>query len=172
MPLIFSSFSAGEGKYVGQSEIPTADLINPDKNATLYKFAPGRYRAELHTRLTGGLYPLMTGLLILTYLGNPSSHRQGQGLIVIAACSVILGLRGITIIAEGELRNSATMIYIVWGVPLIAIATATYLLTTDRSVVSDRMLNQTEIFLHMLGKKLGPVRARLLGRQKLNEGAA
>ena len=83
-----SSFSGGKtARGRSQMEVSTYDLLFPSPEDPLYKLRPGRFRAELHTRLTGGLHPLMVGLIILAFLGNPTSHRQGQGLIITTACT-------------------------------------------------------------------------------------
>ena len=168
-----SSFSGGSsGKSFSQMEIPTMGLLFPDKNEPFYKYAPGRYRAELHTRLTGGLYPLMVGLLLLAYLGNPSSHRQGQTLVIFTACGVIVGLRGITLVAEGAMRSDASMVFVVWGVPLITMAVAIFLLMTDRSAFPPDLLSKTEAHLYRINQKLLPLRKKLFGYNPLREETA
>ena len=165
-----SSFSGGSSsKAMSQMEVPTMELLNPSKDSQLYKIAPGRYRAELHTRLTGGLYPLMVGLLLLAYLGNPSSHRQGQGVVITAACMVILCIRGATIVGEGALRKDPGMVFVVWGLPLLAIAVATFLLATDRSAFPPDLLSKTETVLGQIAKKLEPIRSRILGARLPSE---
>lgn len=168
-----SSFSGGSGgKNVSQMEISTLGLIFPNKDDALYKYAPGRYRAELHTRLTGGLYPLMVGLLLLAYLGNPNSHRQGQGIVITTACSVIIGLRGLTIVGEGALRKDPNMLFVVWGVPLLAISIAVFLLATDRSAFPPDLLSKVENLLHRSWQKLAPLRNRLSGQRRVEEVTA
>ncbi len=127
-----------------QSEIPTAQLFFPDKNESLYKHAPNRYVAELHSRLTGGLYPIMIGLLLVAYVGFPNSHRQGQGLIIATACGVILGLRALTIHAEGAIRSNTDMVAVVWLVPILAILFSLFVLATDRTAYSARILARFE----------------------------
>ena len=159
-----SSFSGGKtARGRSQMEVSTIDLFFPDPNDPLYKQKPGRFRAELHTRLTGGLHPLMVGLIILAYLGNPSSHRQGQGLIVTTACLLIVATRGVTIVAEGALRNDPSMIFMVWGIPLFLILVTSFLLATDRSAFPPNLLSKTEQFIHRLLIKLEPLRAKLRG---------
>ncbi|MEE9314378.1 MAG: LPS export ABC transporter permease LptF [Rhizobiaceae bacterium] len=159
-----SSFSGGKtatGR--SQMEVSTYNLIFPDSNDPLFKHKPGRFRAELHTRLTGGLHPLMVGLLLLAYLGNPSSHRQGQSVVITTVTMLIILLRGITIVAEGSLRDDPNMIAVVWGIPLITIAIALFLLLTDRSGFPPELLAKVETVLHNLMTKLEPLRAKLRG---------
>ena len=159
-----SSFSGGKtSRGRSQMEVSTFDLFFPNANDPLYKEKPGRFRAELHTRLTGGLHPLMVGLIILAYLGNPSSHRQGQGLIVVTACLLIVATRGVTIVAEGALRKDPSMIFVVWGIPIFLILAASFLLATDRSAFPPNLLTKTEQFIHRLLIRLEPLRAKLRG---------
>ena len=145
-------------------EIDTMDLLFPDKNDELYKRRQDRYFAELHTRLTGGLHPLMVGLLILAFLGNPNSHRQGQFIVITTACLVIIILRGMTIFGEGALRSNVYMTYLVWGVPLLSIAVAIFLLATDRNAFSTELLAKTEALVYRISLRLQPLKALLFGK--------
>jgi len=120
---------------VSQSEIPTSQLFWPDKNSNYWKSFPERYRAELHKRLSTGLYAIMVGLLVLVFVGNPNSSRQGQGLAITAAACLAVVLRAASIVAESAMRSSPTAALLVWGIPLLTIATATMFLLTDRSAL-------------------------------------
>ncbi|MEE9376222.1 MAG: LPS export ABC transporter permease LptF [Rhizobiaceae bacterium] len=159
-----SSFSGGKGKAGrSQMEIPTYDLFFPDPKDPFYKHSPGSFHSELHTRLTGGLHPLMVGLMILAYLGNPSSHRQGQGIVITTATLLIISLRGITIVAEGAVRSNPNMILVMWGIPILAILISLFLLLTDRSAFPPELLAKTEVFFLKLSEKFEPLRSKLRG---------
>ncbi len=152
-----SNFSGGSaGKAISQTEVPTMGLLFPDKEDWLYKHAPGRYQAELHTRLTSGLYPILVGLLLLAYLGNPNSHRQGQTIVITVACTAIIGLRGMSLVSENALRHEPFMIYLVWGIPLFSIATALVYLITDRIVIPPELISKVEGYFHGLLVRFRP----------------
>lgn len=146
-----------------QMELDTYELFFPDKDDPLFKSRPGQFRAELHTRLTGWLYPIVVALMLLTFIGNPNSHRQSQTLIITAACMSIIAVRGFTVFAEGQLRTSAAMVYVVWLVPLLQIAFSSYLLATDRDAVPAGTLEKVDTALHRLGQHIEPYRQKLLG---------
>lgn len=166
-----SSFSGGKGDSGrSQMEISTAELLNPDPEDPMYQLRPGRFRAELHTRLTGGLYPLMVGLLILAYIGTPNSHRQSQTLVITAACLLILVLRGTTIVAEGALRTNENALFVVWLVPLLTMAVASYLLATDRSAFPPELVTKTEALIARLATFIEPVVARVRGYRANRSG--
>ncbi len=135
-----SSFS-GSKKVVlrSQLELPTSQLISPDPELELYKRAPGRLRAELHTRLTSGIYPMMVVMMVLAFLRNPGSHRQGNLLAVIAVSLITVGLRTATIVGESGLRSNPAMLFLVWGVPISAILAAAYIVIADIDLVSARI---------------------------------
>jgi lipopolysaccharide export system permease protein len=167
-----SDFAAGStGKGQSQMEIDTLDLFYPDKNDNYFKHYPGRYRAELHARLTGALYPLVVGLTILSFLGNPISHRQGQSVIIIVACCTILFLRGMTVFGESALRTNENMLYLVWGLPMFNIICGWVLLATDRSAIPPEMLSRADSLLHRIALLLEPMRARILGDRLGREAA-
>ncbi|MEP1205928.1 MAG: LPS export ABC transporter permease LptF [Rhizobiaceae bacterium] len=168
-----SDFAGGKKRsHKSQLELSTYDLFFPDKNASYYKARPGYYRAELHTRLTGGLYPIMVALVLLTFIGNPNSHRQGQILITIAACTAIVSLRGLTVWGEGALRTNPSIVYLVWGVPLAQIAYSSYLLATDGNAIPASLMARVEQHLHTIGQRLEPLRLRLLGERMVVEKTA
>lgn len=160
------------GSISSQMELNTLDLLFPDKEDPFYKSYPGRFQAELHTRLTGGLYPILVVLSLLTFIGNPSSHRQGQVIVIIVACASIVGLRGLTIFGEGALRTNSSMLYLVWGLPLAYIATSIFLLATDRSALPAEWLAKIETGLFRLSDALEPVRMRIFGQRLTSEQPA
>lgn len=160
------------GNSYSQMELNTLELLSPDKEDPFYKDYPGRFRAELHTRLTGGLYPILVVLSLLTFIGNPSSHRQGQVIVIIVACASIVGLRGLTIFGEGALRTNGAMLYLVWGLPLAYIATSVFLLKTDRSALPPEWLAKIESGVSKAADALEPVRLRLFGQRLASEQPA
>jgi hypothetical protein len=60
-------------------ERSTAQLVFPDTEEWLYKYQPGRFRAELHDRLSSWLYPIAVMLIAFAALGDARTTRQGRG---------------------------------------------------------------------------------------------
>ncbi|MEP0943479.1 MAG: LptF/LptG family permease [Rhizobiaceae bacterium] len=164
--------SSGGGRARSQMELGTYELLFPDKDDPYYKNRPGNFRSELHTRLTGGLYPIIVALVLLTFIGNPNSHRQGQTIVIIAACLAIVGPRGLTVWAEGLLKAHAGMVYVVWAIPLLQIAYSAGLLLTDHSAIPPSALTWFDNRMHRISQLLEPIRQRLLGDRVVAEGAS
>jgi len=139
---------------VSQSEIPTSQLFRPDTNAKLYKAFPERYRAEFHKRLATGLYPIVVGLIVLVFVGNPNSSRQGQGLAIGAAAILVVVLRAAAIVSEGALRSTLSAAFFVWGIPLLAILIASIFLATDRSPLPKQAQAKLVAMLDRLKQRL------------------
>jgi len=133
-----ASFSGNKKTFsISQLEVPTWNLIFPKADDVLYQQRPGRYRAELHTRLTGGLYALVVGFVLLSFVGNPISNRQGQFLAFFLACGGVLLFRAISIVLEGALRTNEFLVWPLWGIPLSLIAFNAYFLATDREALPE-----------------------------------
>jgi lipopolysaccharide export system permease protein len=140
-----SSFSSGKsGGLNSPVELSTAALMNPDTSSGLYKRNPGRFRAELHTRLISGLYPIMVCVIVLAFLGAPSSHRQSHLIVVAAASTTNVVLRGITIVIENGMASNPNLIYVAWAIPVIAIICASLLIFNDKSLISQSLQAKIE----------------------------
>ncbi|MEL7543230.1 MAG: LPS export ABC transporter permease LptF [Pseudomonadota bacterium] len=76
-----------------------AELINPDVNEPYFKRWPGRYRAELHDRISSILYPFVFVLVVLSQLGQAQTTRQGriQQISIAVGFSVAVRLAGLGI---------------------------------------------------------------------------
>ena len=107
--------------------------------------------------------------MLLTYIGNPSSHRQGQTFVTVLGCLTILGVRGITVYAEGVLRTNAVMVYVVWGVPILQIAFSSFLLATDRTAVPSGLLEKVDEIVLRFNQFIEPIRNRIFGQRMATE---
>jgi len=72
----------------------------------------GRFRAELHSRITAPLYPLAFLVLTFAYLGGPRSTRHGPTVSLIMAITAVAALRGIGFVGaiSGARQPSALLI--------------------------------------------------------------
>jgi lipopolysaccharide export system permease protein len=94
----------------------------PDTNEALYKAQPGRFRAELHDRLSSWLFPLASVFIAFAALGDPRTTRQGRGLAVAAAIVAVVALRIAIFAATSATARSAGALWFVYGLPLGAMA--------------------------------------------------
>lgn len=100
------------------------ELLNPDKEDVYYQNNAGKFRAELHDRLSNPLYPVLFVLIVGVYLGYPRTTRDGRlqslfSAFAAAAVLRIVGLAGVNMTAK-----EPAALLLVWGVPLGGIAVA------------------------------------------------
>ena len=76
----------GEAKSaVKPSERTTIELLNLDATEWYVEARYGRFVAELHERFAQPLYPIAFGLVVLLFLGDPRTNRQGRTMAVAGA---------------------------------------------------------------------------------------
>ncbi len=149
-----SGFSgAAKSGVVSQSEIPTGQLFKPDVNSKFYQSAPERYRAEFHRRFSSGIWPVVAGLIVLVFVGNPNSSRQGQGVAIASAAAMVIALRTVSIVSESAMREAPSAAILVWGIPILAIMVALYFLITDRSPLPKQVQAKIVTLLEQLRSK-------------------
>lgn len=105
-------------------ERSTAQLAFPDTEEWLYKHQPGRFRAELHDRLSSWLYPVAVVMIAFAALGDARTTRQGRGAAVASAIVAVVILRILGFAASGAAVRSSAAVVGVYGAPLAAIAIA------------------------------------------------
>ncbi len=103
-------------------ERSTGDLLLPDKSDGYYRAQAGRFRAELHDRLTAWLFPLAVVFIAFAALGQAKTTRQGRGAAVAAAAASVIALRIGLFAASSAAVRSPAAIMAVYGLPLGAIA--------------------------------------------------
>ncbi|HEY8381072.1 MAG TPA: LPS export ABC transporter permease LptF [Microvirga sp.] len=117
-----SAFNQDGGDVVYKPrERSTTQLIFPDKKEFYYQFQEGRFRAELHDRLSGWLYPLAMMIIAFAALGDARTTRQGRGLAVAAAVIGVVALRIAGFAASSAAVRSPVGVLAIYGAPLAAI---------------------------------------------------
>ena len=74
-------------------ERSTPQLLFPDENELYYTIQAGRFRAELHDRLSAWLFPLALMFIAFAALGEARTTRQGRGTAVALAVVAVVALR-------------------------------------------------------------------------------
>jgi lipopolysaccharide export system permease protein len=98
------------------------ELLYPDPNDTFYKQNMGKFRSELHDRLSNPLYPILFVLIVGVHLGYPRTTRDSRMQSLFTAFAVAAGLRTVGLAGVNMLTKSMSGAYVVWGVPLVGIA--------------------------------------------------
>lgn len=99
----------------------TTQLLFPDKKEFFYQFQEGRFRAELHDRLSSWLYPLAMMAIAFAALGDARTTRQGRGFAIAAAVVAVVILRVAGFAASSAVVRTPWAIIGVYGAPLLAI---------------------------------------------------
>ena len=121
-------------------ERSTTQLLFPDRSEGYYQLQKGRFRAELHDRLSACLYPLALAFIAFAALGDPRTTRQGRGLAIGGAIVAVVALRIAGFAAVSAAARSAGAVAAVYGVPLLTIALSSLLIffgTPVRALLAD-----------------------------------
>lgn len=100
------------------------ELLNPDVEDSFYKRNAGKFRAELHERLTGPLYPFLFALIAVLHLGSPRTTRENRMRDLTAGFVVAIFLRMVGLVATNMAATKSAAVFLVWGVPLGGILVA------------------------------------------------
>lgn len=68
-------------------------LMFPDPKDSYYIEQPGPFRAEMHDRIVGPLYPIAFVVIAFAYLGSPRTNRQSRTMSMLGAIGGVALLR-------------------------------------------------------------------------------
>lgn len=118
-----AAFNQDEGEVVYRPrERSTTQLLFPDRNELFYQYQEGRFRAELHERLSSWLYPLAMMTIAFAALGHAQTTRQGRGLAIATAVVAVVLLRIAGFAASSAVVRTPAAAFGIYGAPLSAIA--------------------------------------------------
>lgn len=99
-----------------------AFLLNPDPKDPHYRFSPGRFRSELHQRLSSPLLPFALSFIALAMLGTVRTTREGNefaiAMAIVAAVAIEIALFG----AINMTRRYAWATALIYAIPLATVA--------------------------------------------------
>ena len=121
-------------------ERSTTQLLFPDRSEAYFQLQKGRFRAELHDRLSACLYPLALAFIAFAALGDPRTTRQGRSLAIGGAIVAVVALRIAGFAAVSAAARTPAAVASVYGAPLLAIALSGLLIFCGPQV---RNLNAT-----------------------------
>ena len=105
-------------------ERSTTQLLFPDEKELYYTIQAGRFRAELHDRLSAWLFPLAMMFIAFAALGEARTTRQGRGTAVALAVVAVVALRIIAFAASSAAVRSPAGVIAIYGAPVLAILIA------------------------------------------------
>ncbi|MFG1283149.1 LptF/LptG family permease [Xanthobacter autotrophicus] len=111
-----------QGQDVKPMERPISFVMNPPEDDLYLRFFPGRYREELHKRLSAGLYPMAFFAIAAAALASPRTTRQSRG----AALGAIIPAMGAVQIGNfaiaGQLKTQAGAVPLIYLLPIVTVA--------------------------------------------------
>jgi lipopolysaccharide export system permease protein len=102
-----------------------SELFWPDPNDKFYQANAGKFRAELHDRLAGPLYPFLFVMIAVIHLGFPRTTRENRIRDVFTAFAVATFLRVLGLTAANMAAKSNVGVLMIWGIPVLGIALTT-----------------------------------------------
>ncbi len=78
----------------------------------------GRFREEVHKRLSAGLYPFAFFAVAAAALARPRTTRQGRTLALAAIIPVMVGLQIASFVVGGQLRTSEAAVPVAYALPI------------------------------------------------------
>jgi lipopolysaccharide export system permease protein len=116
------------------SERTVFELLSPDPNDAYVQQNRGRFRAELHDRLSQPLYPVAFALLVFLFLGEPRTTRQGRSMAILGAVVAVIAVRLAGFGAGTLAVRFPAAVVAVYAVPLLAIAGPLAILLSNRRI--------------------------------------
>ena len=106
-------------------ERSTWELLTQNPNEAYYKIQEGRFRAELHNRLSSPLYPLAFMLIAFAAIGEARTTRQGRALAIQSAIMIVGATRIAAYAAWTASVRSPFAGELLYILPILAIILAT-----------------------------------------------
>jgi lipopolysaccharide export system permease protein len=125
-------------------------LLFADKNEGYYKLQAGRFRAELHNRLSAPLYPIAFMLIAFAALGEAKTTRQGRGFAIQMAVIMVSVVRLGGYAAWSASVRTPLAVPIMYGFPIAASLVSLWLI-----LYAHRLRPLTAPFMSMALGRLG-----------------
>jgi len=113
------------------SERSTIALLNPAPNDILYKLYPGRFIAELHERISTGLFPIAMVFIAFAAMGSAYTTRTGRSTSITAAVFCAALLRFVGYAAKNAIISSPHSWFLAYIAPFSAIFLSWFIIFCD-----------------------------------------
>jgi len=115
-------------------EDSTAYLFEPDPNDPYYKSRPDLFTEQLYKRFSEWMYPLLFGLVAISFMGKAHSSRTGRAQYEVMAFLVAFFYRAVGFYTEPEAGNSVLFAYLTFLVPLFGIGSYALLILMEKQI--------------------------------------
>lgn len=122
-----SNLTVGSGKVEYRPrEMRMSELLYPDPNDSYFQKFPGKFRAEIHERLSSILYPMAFVFITLATMGYPRTNRTGRGNSIVLAIVAMSVLRTIGFSAANLAAREAWAVIPMYMTPIVGTALAAW----------------------------------------------
>jgi lipopolysaccharide export system permease protein len=136
----FSSYAFDLSSFSAQASVPplrpqerpTAYLVNPSPDDKFFQKFPGKFRSELHSRLSTPLMTLVFALIPLVFLGQAETTRQQRSASIGLAVTAVIGVAAIQFVLTGASEESFAAAGLMYGVPAAVLVVSIFLVLTGR----------------------------------------
>ncbi len=144
-------------------EDPTAYLFSPDPNDPYYKARPDLFVEQIYKRFSEWMYPLLFGLIAISFMGKAHSSRTGRAQYEIMAFAVALFYRAAGFYVEPELGGSLIFAILTFVVPAFGILSYGALILMERQIsLPQGLLDAITDGFHATTGSLGRAGRRML----------
>lgn len=144
----------------------TTELWSPDPEDPVWKFTPGRYRSELHDRISSALYPIAYIFLALAFVGQAQTTRENRTRGVVTAIAAGFGSRIAGIGFANLAVTKANAVVLLYAAPVVTLLIAAVIIATNMRPRPQSKLSRT------LAIKSAAFKARVAGLGRRRAAAA
>ncbi len=136
-----------------------SELYDPGPDSKLFQTQPGQFRAELHERFAGLLYPIAFAFLIIAFVGQARSTRSSRMESLIVAFLVAASCRMAGLALNNVAALNAAFVPVLYLLPLAAIGFSLIVIKgADRQksglAAIDKIVDAVAPHLHRAAAKL------------------
>ncbi len=148
-----------------------SELVDPGPNSAYFKSNPGQFRAELHERFVGPLYPIAFAFLVVAFVGQARSTRTSRMERLVIAFLIAAGFRLTGLAVNNLVALKSAYLPVLYALPLVAFALSLLLIRAGYvqrggPTFADRVHNT----LDPLGTAIKEGLNRLLRRRQPKDG--
>ncbi|MGU3574850.1 LPS export ABC transporter permease LptF [Brucellaceae bacterium C25G] len=175
----FDSYSFDLGQFTDEGgdvsyyakDRPLTYLLNPDPNDPAVQTRPLSYKAELHSRFTKWLYPIVFAFIALVFAGDSRSHREARVSASFSAITLALIIYWIGYYFTEGASKEESYIPITYIVPIVTILICGYLLVSGKRLgLPEKIAKPLNNIFEQSWKNIQNLRARLNGTAKYKNG--
>lgn len=119
--------------YLKPMEKFIGDLLDPDPTDPYFRAFPGKMRAELHSRLTSIIYPVVFTLIALAFLANAQTARQGQVIRILLAIFTAATVRGLDLTLTSLSGKKEWAVLAVYALPFLITLISLYTINMNKT---------------------------------------